>query len=335
MSHPRTSPSPSVSDSLARVSAIMRRHNVACTPAEFHAAVNVTFHNFESQDYDQAHEDMWQSLPGQFELLANDCVAAQGMPRNGLRMLDIGCGTGLATDCILKTALGKAVGSVDLLDTSRDMLARATERARTWRVPAQTLEGLIDALPPDRQYDLIVTCSVLHHVPDIEGFARSVARLQARDGLFLHAQDPNGDYLTDPETVARSEERRRSRPPEWVARLSPERVLNRLSRAMGKPAQDYVAKTNRSLVASGLLSKPLTVEELYSITDIHVHDGEGISLRRLGECLADYDCVTTRSYGFFGELRSTLPPKFQRKEDALSAQRAPNGFFISAAWRHR
>ena len=105
---------------------------------------------------------------------------------------------GLATQCVLGTPLGQAVGSIDLLDTSRAMLARAAERAKDWRLPVQTFEGLVDVLPSDREYDLIVTCSVLHHVPDIAGFLRSVDRLQANGGLFLHAQDPNGDYLTDP-----------------------------------------------------------------------------------------------------------------------------------------
>lgn len=60
-------------DPLAPLAEIMRRHGVRCSAAEFHAAVNVTFHRFEAEEYDQLHRDMWDSLPQQIALLSGDC----------------------------------------------------------------------------------------------------------------------------------------------------------------------------------------------------------------------------------------------------------------------
>src|SRR5689334_18584067 len=104
-----------MSDPFAPVVEIMGRHGVRCTAEEFHSAVNITFHKLESEQYDELHHDMWESLPRQVSLLAEDCLRG-GMPES-IRMLDIGCGTGLATDSLLKSPLGGRIAEIDLLDT--------------------------------------------------------------------------------------------------------------------------------------------------------------------------------------------------------------------------
>src|SRR5579862_2926055 len=79
---------------LAPVIEIMQRNGVTGSASDFHAAVNVCFHRFESEVYDELHQDMWQSLPQQGKLLVDDCLR-DGLP-DQIRMLDIGSGTGLA-----------------------------------------------------------------------------------------------------------------------------------------------------------------------------------------------------------------------------------------------
>src|SRR5208337_3559431 len=85
---------------------IMDRHGVRCSPEDFHQSVNVLFHNFESEIYDREHLDMWESLPRQFELLVGDWLRCNSPAPAEIHLLDIGCGTGLASDCLLKTSIG-------------------------------------------------------------------------------------------------------------------------------------------------------------------------------------------------------------------------------------
>jgi 2-polyprenyl-3-methyl-5-hydroxy-6-metoxy-1,4-benzoquinol methylase len=309
---------------------IMERHGVRCSPEEFHAAVNVTFHQFESEVYDDEHRDMWQSLPREFALLASDCEQA-GLPASAsIRMLDIGCGTGLASDSMLKSVLGPRIREITLLDTSSAMLRRVSERAKTWGVPVQTHEGLLNSLPLT-QFDVIVTCSVLHHVPDLPGLLEDVRRRQAPGGVFIHIQDPNGDMLGGQTLQARMK-RVPPQPPEWAQKLNPARIIKKIRREMGKPDDDYVAKANQELLRLQVLQTPLSVAELYAITDIHVVNGQGISLAKLKEWMSPYRLVSDRSYGFFGPLASDLPPELQREEDVFSQQRDKAGAFLSAAW---
>jgi len=311
---------------------IMQRHGVRCSPEEFHAAVNVAFHQNESEVYDEIHRDMWNSLPREFALMAADCAAAGFPSAEQIKMLDIGCGTGLASDSILKSVLGPRIREITLLDTSSSMLKRAQQRAANWGVAVTAHEGLLDTLPLNK-YDLIVTCSVLHHVPDVPAFLDQVRDRQAAGGVFIHLQDPNGEMLSSPVLQERTKQVA-SRLPEWAARLKPSRILGRLYRELtGKQGQDYISKTNRDLLSRKVLTTPLSVPELFSITDIHVMDGQGVSIARMRQWMPSHELVSERSYGYFGQLASELPPRWRQEENALSTRRDPAGMFIAGAWK--
>ena len=313
---------------------VMDRHGVRCSLEEFHRSVNVLFHNFESEIYDREHRDMWESLPRQFELLVGDWLRCDSLAPVEIRLLDIGCGTGLASDCLLKTAIGDRIKTIDLLDTSRSMLQQASRRASGWKTPSVCHEGLLNALPPGVQYELIVTCSVLHHVPGLPEFLAGVSGLQGPGGVFLHLQDPNGDFLGDPELRRRMALAAQNPFMERLRRLTPRRIFRRIYRELtGRQGQDYLSKTNRVLIENGVVATPLSVHEIFSITDIHVQDGEGISIAGMKSWLPDYACISQRSYGFFGKLWSGLPKRRQRLEEDLIARRALNGLHIGALWR--
>lgn len=322
---------------LSRITGIMARHGATCTPEEFHRAVNVTFHKYESEQYDVLHKDMWESLPAQVELLASDALSVEPTLGEKLQLLDIGCGTGLATDCLLRTPLGKRVASVDLLDTSSAMLARAVERGGSWGVPVQAQEGLVEDIQGEGLYDVIITCSVLHHVPDLVSFSRAVRRLQKPNGVFIHLQDPNGDALNDPELKQRmASASSGDKLPEWLQRLAPRRILGRVYREItGTQHTDYISRTNKELIANGVIRDPLRVPELFAVTDIHVHDDTGISVRMLKTCLTDYELIRQRTYGFFGQLRSSLPSSLKSEEEKLIQANALNGFHVAASWKLR
>jgi hypothetical protein len=53
-------------------------------------------------------------------------------------------------------------------------------------VPARLFEGLLDKLPTRQHYEVIIASSVLHHVPDLAGFFRTVRSMQWAGGVFLH-----------------------------------------------------------------------------------------------------------------------------------------------------
>jgi 2-polyprenyl-3-methyl-5-hydroxy-6-metoxy-1,4-benzoquinol methylase len=322
-------------DALAPILPIMSKYGVTCSPDEFQRRVNVAFHRAESQVYDQIHRCMWESLPQQCQLLVGD-LEAETQVTADLTALDIGCGTGLASDLLLNSRLGRHISQIDLLDTSGEMLARAKERSRLWSATANLVHGDLARLDASRKYDVIVVCSVLHHIPDVEEFLARVRTIQVPRGILLHMHDPNGDFFEDPEQKRRiSELAAQKRPlPAWLRRLRPKRVLKAVQRRLsGQQADDYILQVNDELLADRTITKAMSPADVWAVTDIHCLDGLGIRIKQLSVCLPDYTLVSKRSYGFFGRLYSELPAAFRDTEQDLIRQKAPNGSYIAGIWR--
>jgi len=327
-------------DALAPIYPVMQKYGVTLSPKEFHRVVNLVFHKAESAVYDIVHRCMWESLPQQYELLMTDYERAGGLLKNGLVLLDVGCGTGLASELLLRNRLRRWVAEVDLLDTSPEMLQQAKRRAEMWCVKANILQGTVESLRNGtRKYDIIVICSVLHHIPDLTGFLIEMQLLQSDGGILIHLQDPNGDYLTDPVLNERIAELRKSVPSAprlGLSRFHPRRVFLKIKRELTRTTDgtsDYIRAVNKELLESGIIRKSMTEVDIWTVTDMHVHDGNGISMKQMSQILDKYKLVECRSYAFFGELSSSLPTSFWRREQELIQQNASNGSQVAGIWQ--
>jgi ubiquinone/menaquinone biosynthesis C-methylase UbiE len=81
----------------------------------------------------------------------------------GDRVLDVGCGTGRLTLAIAERV--GPDGSVDGVDAARQMVARASGKARRRRLPATFQVALAQRLPfADATFDAVACTLALHHV---------------------------------------------------------------------------------------------------------------------------------------------------------------------------
>jgi 2-polyprenyl-3-methyl-5-hydroxy-6-metoxy-1,4-benzoquinol methylase len=325
-------------DLLNNLRPLMEKYGVRCSPRHFYDAVNIHFHAAESKMYDEVHRDMWQSLPRQFALLTNDCVP---YPQKSLRVLDIGSGTGLSTELFLGTALGSRTSEVHLLDTSPEMLEIARKRGKRWRVEIKTHCCSIDGLPATLQYDVIIACSVLHHIADLAAFFDKVRSHQSANGIFLHFQDPNADCASDQEYLSRISACDAITASQYiepfVRKLKPKRIFRRLVRTFGgSNDRDYIGATNKSLIKSGVINKNMDAGDIWLVTDIRISPySNGVSLTELSLLLPQYDLISTRSYSFYGRVGDYLPAQFHPEETRLIEAHALNGHCIAGAWRRR
>lgn len=300
---------------------------------QFHQTVNVVFHNFESKYYDEFHQEMWESLPFQYQFLMDD-IGKYLKNKSNLKLLDIGCGTGLATEMLLKTVAGPSISDICLVDTSPKMLEIASKRAKKWGRNFKLLNKEIDYV--EGKFDIILVSSVLHHIPDLEAFLTEVSRLQSENGIFITIHDPNGDAIDDGIYLSRCEEYSQAihdnnRKKSNIGK----RIFNKIKRTLKVP--NYIDLINQKLLKDKIIHTPLDEIEIWSVTDLHVEGlpysiGRGISKDLLIKRLPCYDLLSYRTYSFYGTLYSNLDSDYRLRENNLARQKDPKGRNFCSAW---
>jgi len=328
-----------MNDDLEVLIPLMKRKGVKLTKEDFHKELNIVFHNIEASTYDLIHSDMNSSLQEQFNLLANDILADRPPTKNAWRILDVGCGTGLSMEKLLASNLKSNIASVQLLDTSSEMLKQCDQKAKTWNVDYAIVEGDIFLLTKKKEFDVILICSVLHHIPNLTIFFDQISKILKSGGYLIHLQDPNGDYLSSPEYTARLKtivDQSPAKKKSLRKLLSP--YLRRIKRIFHVGNLDHIDKVNDELIKRNIVQSPLLANEIWSVTDIHVEDlpfstNRGISSKELAQILTGYTIIKRRSYGFFGRLKSDLPEQLKSVEDGLIERVDVSGRQLAWVWK--
>ena len=152
--------------------------------------------------------DAWAAGPATvYRHLADALVAAAGQPLTGRRVLDLGAGTGVASQA-LANAGAHPVG----LDLAVEMLAhRGAERP-------PGVAGDARALPfRDGAFDAVVAAFSLNHVPDLELALAEARRVTRTGGLLLASTFPSGADHPAKATVEAALEEHGYQRPDWYA----------------------------------------------------------------------------------------------------------------------
>src|ERR671916_5722 len=112
-------------------------------------ATGIDVKSFEAMDASKELQayinilDVFDGLPG-IQALKKAAIARCQI-REGMSILDVGCGTGLET--VRLARLVGSSGNVIGLDASRNLLAEASRRAQGSRLPIEYREGDVHQLP--------------------------------------------------------------------------------------------------------------------------------------------------------------------------------------------
>ena len=137
-------------------------------------------------DFSKMAESYDESMGGRavrpfYNLLLSEIALAEGM-----RLLDVGCGTG----AMLKRICGNCRVEAHGIDVEANMIAVAERKCPdiTFNLaPAENMPY------PDGYFDALTACLAYHHLPDKAGFAREASRVLKTGGV-LYIVDPNFPY---------------------------------------------------------------------------------------------------------------------------------------------
>lgn len=125
-------------------------------------------------------------------------IRALAIPK-GLRILEVGCGRGVALPVFSERLEPEELWGVDV-DPSLVRVAR--ERIAAGKLPATVVEGDVRALPFDSgRFDLVIDFGTCYHVSGgVDGARRAlneIARVLAPGGMFVH-ETPIAQHLAHP-----------------------------------------------------------------------------------------------------------------------------------------
>lgn len=129
-----------------------------------------------------------------------EALIEQGSVSQGSRVLEVGCGTGN----YIRT-IAEATGAIGTgVDPSREMLRRARSTAG-WpksrrngadRQEVTFVEARAEDLPfSDRQFDLVYSVDVIHHIEDRDTAAREAARVLKPGAVAMVVTESEDDLL--------------------------------------------------------------------------------------------------------------------------------------------
>src|SRR5438270_6320347 len=123
--------------------------------------------SWDAELYEAKHSFVWQLGKGVFELLA---------PKEGERILDIGCGTGQLT-----SKIDEAGASVLGIDSSAEMIGQARQNYPHLTFALQD----VAAMPYEGEFDAVFSNATLHWVLDAQTAANSMARALKPGGRLV------------------------------------------------------------------------------------------------------------------------------------------------------
>lgn len=296
--------------------ALMERCGTKCDPEAFIAQISNVYHRIESNNYDEVHTEILHEENTRLRRLLLKTIDSLSV--NRLRAIDVGCGTGHASKILVSTCSSKEVGLWLVgIDLSMEMLSNCQSIYRKEELIKFSLaQGGIEIIKTgeDTGFDLVITSSVLHHIPNVYRFAQHISSILRPGGIWLMSHEPNGF-----DSIAKLQMCRDN-----YARLLSlqKRIRRKLSSTFNFCYSDPSTKPQiLDVVSQALLDEDvthgyrLTRREVRGLIDIHTinpHPGsfnigyDGFSISNISENFAKFglDLIHDETYSHLGLVRS-------------------------------
>ncbi len=304
--------------------------------------VNKIFHAFEARGYDSRHPEILRQLPAYWQEMI---TKADITPRpGGWRILDFGCGTGFASEQILRHLPAEQIASLVCYDLSSEMIDRCREKIAP-RLPTAQFTSDAASLESGEPFDLLLTNSLLHHLPDPQATLRQLTDRLALDALWLAGHEPSSRFYKNPDCLKLFRRyltaSRNDRGASWWRNLSLVALQTRWCKTLAKfrSPKRLTAGTAHQQGLFGRRPTPHVIDRLVDFHVAHSADeaaaGRGFDLDLLqtelrGVWQLRWEC----SYSFMGTVaESRLPGEWQQACRLLADEFPRDGANLCALWR--
>lgn len=109
-------------------------------------------------------------------------VSALNLPK-GVRMLEVGCGRGIALPALMRIC---EPNSLTGLDIDADLIAAAKKRMASRDLEVNLIHGDLRQMPfKDSSFDLVIDFGTCYHISNAEAGLHEIARVLSKGGSFV------------------------------------------------------------------------------------------------------------------------------------------------------
>lgn len=298
--------------------------------------LNNLFHSVEASHYNRRHGEIFDQLPPLWNAMIRRVDAEQ---TQSWSILDYGCGTGFEATQILRAIPVERIERLVCFDLSPHMLVQCRENLATVCPQAEFTTDLETIRGGKKPLNMLVTNSVLHHMPRPWRTVDSLNSLLDKGVVWLQGHEPSRRFFENPECVAIWNAFMRQR--RWRKFLSPNPYFARLWKWMGIDRDPAVVAACQSY-RQGLFERKPPAQVVAWLVDYHVaanpqqaRAGKGFNFEEMQNDLRDrwrLDWVT--SYSFMGPIpEDFLPSIWKRRADQLRQKYPQDGANFCCVWR--
>ncbi len=300
-------------------------------------ALNIAYHAREASRYDSQHAEICQQLPPLWrEMIA---IALRQRRHQRWSILDFGCGTGFEVSQLLRHLPHDAIADLWCYDLSPEMLQRCRCRISPIFPETRFTSSLEDVLDSGTQFNLLITNSLLHHLPKYLDLPQSLAPRLSDDAIWLTGHEPSARFYKNSD--CRETYDRFLREHRWRRRFSPSAYVGYAKRQLGMSRTPAQAAANQ-VWQNGLFKRRPPARLVSRLVDLHVahsveevQSGRGFDVEQIQRDLAGtWELVWTRSYSFMGAFyEGRLSGRWRDECLRLSSKFPDDGANFSAVWQ--
>jgi SAM-dependent methyltransferase len=299
--------------------------------------LNGLFHSVEAPHYDRRHQEIIEELPPVWRAMIGRAEAA--VAGKTWSILDFGCGTGFEAQQVVSVLQAERIASLVCYDPSAEMLAACRRKLAPQCSRAAFTDSLDEVRKGPRRFNVLLTNSLLHHMPRPWETVESLAPLLEPGTIWLQGHEPSRRFFQNAECLAAYTAYVRDY--RWRRFLSPKKYAGRLGRWLRGERTPADATARRSH-AEGLFHRRPPASVVGWLVDYHVaHNaeqaraGKGFDFREMEEQFrARWQLHWAASYSFMGPVgESALAPRWKRLAMLLEQKYPQDGADFCCVWR--
>ncbi len=115
--------------------------------------------------------------------------------RQGLRILEVGCGRGIALPPLFELCQPKRLAGIDVDET---LVEKARQRVQGLAIDAEIIHGDVRDMPfPDNAFDLVIDFGTCYHIARPEAALKEISRVLDVNGEFIY-ETPINQFFSHP-----------------------------------------------------------------------------------------------------------------------------------------